>query len=139
MVDDQVRRYEVSAVLVGLFSVVALLLASTGLYGVISYLVSRKRRELGIRMALGADGRRVAGQVLVSGLRLSAGGLAVGITGAFFLRRVATDLLYQVDPGSPAPVIGAAVVLLLVTGLACLAPSRRAIRIGPGEAIRTEP
>ncbi len=136
--DDVTARYEVSAVLVGLFGALALILAAAGLYGVVSFLVAQRTREIGIRMALGADSGRVAGQVLRSALALAVLGLGLGLGGAVALRRFTASLLFGVTPGDPwAPAI-AAVVLLGTTVLASLAPARRATRVDPMEAIRAE-
>ena len=136
--EDVTARYEVSAVLVGLFGALALLLAAAGLYGVVSYVVAQRTREIGVRMALGADRRTVAGQVIRSALVLAGVGVALGLAGAFGLRRLTASLLYQVTPDDPWALVAACVVLLAVTVAASLAPARRASRIDPLEAIRAE-
>lgn len=125
-------------VLVSLFGLIALVLASAGLYGVVAFAVSRRTRELGVRMALGASRSRVARGVVSSGLRLAGLGMGVGLVGAFALRRFTRGLLYGVEPTDPIPLLAACLALLVVTAVASLLPARRATRIDPMEAIRTE-
>jgi putative ABC transport system permease protein len=136
--EEVTARYRVSAVLVGLFGALALLLAAAGLYGVVSFFVTGRTREIGVRMALGAGRNRVAGEVLALGLRLAGVGVAVGLAGALVLRRFVASLLYGVEPGDPWALAGACLVLLAVTALASLSPARRATRIDPMDAIRTD-
>jgi putative ABC transport system permease protein len=131
-------RYKVSAVLVGLFSGLALLLAVAGLYGVVSFLVARRTRDIGVRMALGADRGRVAGEVLRSGLALAVTGVGLGLIGALLLRRFTASLLYQVDASDPWALIAAAGTLIAVAVAASFVPAIRATRVDPVEAIRTE-
>jgi predicted permease len=138
VVDDELARYEVSAVLVGLFGAIALVLAAAGLYGVVSFLVSRRTREIGVRMALGADRGQVAVQVLRSALRLAALGVVIGLAGAAALRGFTESLLFGVDPGDPMPLIGASLVLIVVTAIAAAGPARRATRVDPLDALRAE-
>jgi len=136
--DDVTARYEVSAALVGLFGALALILAAAGLYGVVSFLVAQRTREIGIRMALGADRARVAGQVLRSALALAGAGLALGLAGAVALRRFTASLLFGVGPTDPWALAVASAVLIGVALLAALAPARRATRVDPMEAIRAD-
>jgi putative ABC transport system permease protein len=126
------------ALLLGLFAALALTLAAVGILGVMSYLVAQRTREIGIRMALGADARAVHRLVIGRGMLLTLAGLALGIPATFALTRVIESQLYGVEPGDP--VILAAVVLLLtaVAFLASYIPSRRAIRIDPMVALRGE-
>ena len=138
VVEAQLSRYEVSAVLVGLFGMIALVLAAAGLYGVIGFLVSLRSREIGVRMALGAGGREVAGEVLGSGLKLAAAGMALGLVGAYLLRGVSEALLFGVEPGDPWPLAGACATLLVVAASATFGPARRATRIDPIDAMRAE-
>ncbi|HSM06646.1 MAG TPA: FtsX-like permease family protein, partial [Longimicrobiales bacterium] len=138
LVDGQTQPYEVTAVLVGLFGALALLLAAVGLYGVVSFLVSQRTREIGIRMALGADAGRVAGSVLRSGGRLVAIGMVLGLAGSIALRGFTEGMLYGVEPGDPLPLVGATVVLIAVAGLASLVPARRATRVDPLVAMRAD-
>ncbi len=135
---DVTARFQVSAVLVGLFGALALILAAAGLYGVVSFLVAQRTREIGVRMALGADRGRIARQVLLTGLALAAVGVALGLAGTFALRRFTESLLFGVEPGDPWPLVAASVVLVGVAALASLGPARRATRVDPMEAIRSE-
>jgi predicted permease len=138
VVADVTARYKVSAVLVGLFGGLALLLAVAGLYGVVSFLVARRTRDIGVRMALGAGRRRVAAEVLRGGLALAATGAAVGLVGAVMLRRFTASLLYRVEATDPWALIGASATLLAVAAAASFVPALRATRVDPVEAIRTE-
>jgi putative ABC transport system permease protein len=138
VVADVTARYKVSAVLVGLFGGLALLLAVAGLYGVVSFLVARRTRDIGVRMALGAGRGRVAGEVLRGSLGLAATGAALGLVGAVMLRRFTASLLYQVEATDPWALIGASATLLAVAAAASFVPALRATRVDPVEAIRTE-
>jgi putative ABC transport system permease protein len=124
--------------LITLFGALAVLLAAIGVYGVIAYGVARRTREIGIRMALGAQRSNVIGLVVTEGIMLAAIGVSIGLAGAWALRRLLASLLYGVTPGDPAAFIGAAVVLLTVAVIAALMPARRALRVDPALAIRTE-
>jgi putative ABC transport system permease protein len=124
--------------LLGLFGLTAFLLAVIGISGVLSYNVTRRTREMGIRLALGAARRDILGIVLSEGLGLTAVGLAFGLAGALVLTRSLSSLLFEVQPIDPATYV-AVVVLLLVSGLvASWIPARRAIRIDPVVALRHE-
>jgi len=136
--EDETSRYRVSAVLVAVFSSVALLLAVAGLYGTVSFLVARRTREIGVRMALGANRERVAREVLRFGLKLVGFGILLGLAGAVVLRRFTESLLYRIEPDDPLPLVGACLILLAVAALATVAPARHATRVDPMEAIRTE-
>jgi len=136
--EDETDRYQVSAILVTVFSLVALLMAAAGLYGTISFLVARRTREIGVRMALGANRRRVAGEVIRFGLKLAAVGVVLGLIGAVALRRFTEGFLYGIEPTDPLPLVGACLVLLAVSVLAALMPAKHATRVDPMEAIRVE-
>jgi predicted permease len=136
--EDETSRYEVSAVLVTLFSAVALVLAAAGLYGTVSFLVARRTREIGVRMALGAHRGRVAWEVMQAGLRLVVAGVVMGLAGAVVVRGFAEGLLFDLAPTGPLPLLGASVVLLVVAAVATMVPARHATRVDPMEAIRTE-
>lgn len=138
VMEDETGRYQVSAVLVTLFSVLALLLAAAGLYGTVSFMVARRTREIGVRMALGAHRSRVAREVLGAGLRLVAVGLGLGLVGALLLQGFAEGLLFDLAPRDPLPLLGACLVLLAVAAIAILIPARNATRVDPVEAIRSE-
>jgi predicted permease len=113
------------------FAVVALFLAAVGLYGVLAYQVSQRTREIGIRLALGSDARRVFGLIVQEGMMLMAAGFVVGIAGAFAIRRTMAAELYGVGPMDPLVLGTVASVIALVTSAACSLPARRASRIDP--------
>jgi len=130
------RRF--AMVLLDSFAILALLMASLGLYGVISYLVERRTQELGIRIALGAQNWRVLRLVLTDGIKMAGFGVAVGLLASLGLTRLLTGLLYGVSRTDPLTFIVIAMLLLLVAGLACYLPALRATRIDPLEALRCE-
>jgi putative ABC transport system permease protein len=135
---DAQSRDRFSTLLLSMFGLVALLLASVGVYGVLSYAVSQRRNEVGIRMALGADGAAVRSMVLGDGLRLVLLGLGVGVVGAISLSGLLANQLFGVNPREPF-VYGVVTVTLLVVGLiACFLPAWRATHVDPVTAMRTE-
>jgi putative ABC transport system permease protein len=130
------RRFEMDLLL--LFAVSALLLAGLGVYGVVNYSVVQREREIGLRMALGAQHTNIYGLVLRDGLLPVLAGAAIGVGVAFAFARLAASLLFQVSPYNPAIVAGAVCVLVAVGIVACLLPARRAAHIEPMRALRTE-
>ena len=138
VVGASLTRERFLSLLLGIFAGVALLLAAIGTYGVLSYMVSERHREIGIRMALGAGNGQVVGLVLRQGIMIAAVGIVVGVVGALALSRITQSLLYGVEPSDPA-VFGAVVaVISLVAVAACLIPMRRATRVDPLTAIRAD-
>lgn len=129
---------EFAAQATGALALLGLALASVGLYGVQAYAVSRRTREIGIRMALGAPRREVVGMVLRRGLALALAGLALGCPVSLAVGRVARGLLYGVSPLDPYSLGAAALLLLIVAGVASYVPARRAAKIDPMEALRYE-
>ncbi|HKD17568.1 MAG TPA: ABC transporter permease [Thermoanaerobaculia bacterium] len=138
MVSDSVAQPRFRTTLLGLFGLVALLLAVIGIYGVISYSVGRRTREVGIRMALGAGRRDVLKLVIGEGLVLTAAGLAIGALGAVVLTRYLATLLFEVGRLDPTTYVTVAATLLLAGVLACWVPARRASRVDPLTALRSE-
>jgi putative ABC transport system permease protein len=120
------------------FAGVALLLAVVGVHGVLSYAVSQRTREIGIRVALGADAGRVRTLVLREGVRLAAAGLAIGLAGAAGLTRLMRALLFGVSAQDPATFVGVGLMLGLVAVMACWLPARRAARVDPAVSLRGE-
>ena len=123
---------------IGLFSSVAVLLALVGLYGVLAYQVARRRREIGVRIALGAQRDHVARGVLRSGLQLATVGLAIGIVGAIGATTLMQSWLFGVGSLDPVTYVGVAVFVFAVTGVACFVPAHRATRVDPVTAFRGE-
>ena len=125
-------------VLITVFAGVAALLAAVGLYGVLATAVRQRTAEIGVRIAIGAPVRRVFGLVIGEGLRLSAVGVAIGLAGAFVLTRVIGSLLVGVKPTDPVSFVTAVLLFLVVAVLACWIPARRAARLDPTQALRSE-
>jgi ABC-type antimicrobial peptide transport system permease subunit len=117
------------------FGAIALLLATVGIYGVLAYQVSQRTREIGIRMALGSDARRVFGLILGEGVALLGIGFAAGLAGAFAMRQAVARELYGVDAMEPSVVAAVAGVLAVIALAACALPARRAARIDPVTAL----
>jgi predicted permease len=130
------RRF--SMLLVSLFSAFALLLASLGIYGVVSYSVSQRTREIGIRMAMGAQRSEVLRMMLGQGLRLALIGVVCGLAGAYVVTRAMAGLLYEVRPADPLTLAAVSLLLLGVALVATLVPARRAIEVDPTVALRYE-
>jgi ABC-type antimicrobial peptide transport system permease subunit len=124
--------------LIGAFAAVAMLLAAAGLHGSLAHAVRRRQRELGVRMALGADRGSVLRMVLAQGMRMSLLGLAIGIGGTLALSRVLEAFLYDMEPYDPLTLAGVALVLALVGAAASLAPARRATTIDPVRVLSAE-
>ncbi|HEY3587872.1 MAG TPA: FtsX-like permease family protein, partial [Myxococcaceae bacterium] len=125
-------------VLVGTFALLALLLAAVGLYGVIAYSVRQRTKEIGVRMAIGADATRIARLVASESIRMVALGLAVGLLGALGTARLLAGFLYGVRPADPTAIVAAAGVLSAAAVLATLLPVRRATRVDPVIALAAE-
>jgi putative ABC transport system permease protein len=127
-----------TALLVGSFAALALLLAGFGLYGVMAYSVAQRGREIGIRMALGAQPRDVRRLVVGQALRMGAAGIAIGLAGALFVTRILDSLLFGVSASDPITFAAVSAALVTVLLLAAYLPARRATRVDPMIALRTE-
>ena len=115
-----------------------MVMAAVGVFGVMSYTVNLRAREMGIRMALGARPSAVQRMVVADGMRQAAIGVALGIAGAIWLTRAMTSMLFEVRPGDPLTVAAAGVLLLVTAALACYVPARRATRVDPLIVLRAE-
>ncbi|HEY4130318.1 MAG TPA: FtsX-like permease family protein, partial [Gemmatimonadaceae bacterium] len=135
---DSVSRQRFLSTLLAIFAGVALLLAAIGTYGVLSYLVTERRREIGIRVALGASAAGIVRLVLRQGLTLTVAGIAVGVIGALALARLTQSLLFGVSPSDPTTYLSVGAAIVVVALLACLVPAQRAMRVDPLVAIRDE-
>ena len=138
VVDVTLLPTRAGAALLGAFGVLALVLAAVGLYGVIAYSVSRRTREVGLRMALGARGSDVVRMILSSGMRLTLVGIGIGAVSSAFLAKVLEAYLYGVSSVDPVAYLAAVFVLLAVAGAANLVPALRASRVSPMSALRYE-
>jgi putative ABC transport system permease protein len=138
LLDDSVARRRFNMMLLGVFAILALLLASIGIYGVMSYSVAQRTREIGIRIALGAQIRDVLKLILKQGILLAFVGLALGLLASFFLTRLMSSLLFGVSATDPVVFGAVALVLFGVALLACYIPARRAAKVDPNVALRYE-
>jgi ABC-type antimicrobial peptide transport system permease subunit len=130
--------YRVFGSLFAIFAIIALVMSAVGLYAVMAYSVAQRTTEIGVRMALGADGRSVSWLILRRGLLQLTLGLTLGLAGAFGLSRVLRTLLVQVTPTDPVTFVTITVILTSVAIAACLLPARRATRVDPLVALRAE-
>ncbi len=135
-VSDSMAEPRLYTSLLGVFAAVALALTAIGVYGIMAYSVGQRKREIGIRMALGAQRGDVLGAVMRSGLTLVAGGAATGIAGALILSRYIESMLYGVPPRDPVTFVAAPLLLFLVAAIACFFPAKRATSIDPNHALR---
>jgi putative ABC transport system permease protein len=126
------------ATLVAAFAAVALMLAAVGLYGLISYTVAQRVPEIGVRLALGATPAQVGGLVVRQGLGLAIAGVALGIVGALGTTKLIEGLLYSVSATDPVVYSALAALLLAIAALACYLPARRAMRVDPMAALRSD-
>jgi putative ABC transport system permease protein len=135
---QQTWPYRVFGSLFAIFAAIALVMSAVGLYAVMAYSVTQRTTEIGVRMALGAEARQVSWLILKRGLWQVALGLAIGLTGAFFLSKVLGSVLVQVTPTDPATFTAITVILATVAIAACVIPARRATRVDPLVALRAE-
>jgi putative ABC transport system permease protein len=128
----------IAASVLGAFGVLALILAATGIYGVMAYAISSRTREIGIRMAIGASQGQVLGIVARRALLLTGSGTAIGLGAALAAGRVLGQALYGVEPADPWTFATVLLLMLAIAALACWIPARRAIRIDPVSTLRQE-
>jgi putative ABC transport system permease protein len=137
-VADTVWQRRLSGALFIVFAALALALASIGVYGVMSYVVSQRTREIGIRIAMGARPRDVVKLVIGQGAKLVAAGLGAGLIVAFIASRIINNLLYQVSATDPLTYLVVPLLLAAVALVACYIPARRAMKVDPMAALRVE-
>jgi len=137
-VDDSIVGTRFEAFLLGAFGILAFLLTAVGLYGVISYTVAQRTREMGIRLALGADRNAILAMVVKNGTLLAGAGVVIGLAAAFLLTRLMASLLFGVGPKDPITFFCVPVVLIMVAILASYIPARRAAKVDPMVALRYE-
>jgi putative ABC transport system permease protein len=130
------RRF--ALILFETFGLVALVLAAVGIYGVLSGSVTERTREIGVRLALGAQRSNILGLVVRQGMLLTVLGVAIGVTGAFVATRAIVTLLFGVSRLDPITYIGVIALLVAVSGIACWIPARRATKVDPLVALRQE-
>jgi ABC-type antimicrobial peptide transport system permease subunit len=135
---DSIRRPRLVAQLLGLFAGLALVLAAIGTYGVLAYMVTERRREIGIRMALGADQGTVVGDVMRQGLSLAGAGIVLGLVAALGLGRLVASLLFGVQASDPVTLSAVMATIALVAAVASGLPAWRASRVDPTIALRSE-
>ena len=137
-VSESIAQPRFQAGLLNLFGGIAVLLAACGIYGVLAYAVTQRRREIGIRMALGAQKSNVLSLVIGQGMKLALGGVVIGMLSAFALTRVLRNLLYEVKPTDSLTFAAVSLLLVGIALFACWLPARRATKIAPMEALRYE-
>ena len=138
LVSTSTERQRFSVLIFGVFAAVAMLLASVGLYSVMSYAVTQRTHEIGIRMALGAQSEDVLGLILRQGIKLTLGGVAIGLLASWVVTRLLTTLLYGVSATDPLTIAGVSLLLISVALFACYLPARRATKMDPMIALRQD-
>jgi putative ABC transport system permease protein len=136
--DDQVRNMRIYMLLLGIFGAAAVILAATGIYGVMAYSVAQRTRDIGIRMALGARSSDVLKMIFSQVGRLIGVGMAIGVAGAVALTGLIKSALYGITATDPVTYAGVSLLLVLVALIACAIPTRRAVRVDPTIALRYE-
>jgi len=138
LLTDSISPRRFSALLVGIFAMLAVVLAAVGIYGVMSYTVSQRTQEIGVRMALGAQTANIRSMILAQTIKLTVLGVAIGLAGAFVVSRFLSSLLFGVGTHDPVTFLAVALLLILVAVVAAYLPARRAMRVDPIVALRYE-
>ena len=138
LIADSIASERFYAMLLGLFAVVALVLAATGIYGVLSYWVNQRTQEIGIRIALGASRAEVVRHVVANGMTVAAAGIVLGLLAALATARLLATMLFGVGTADPLTFVGVSAMLAGAAFLACYLPARRAGRVDPMTALREE-
>jgi putative ABC transport system permease protein len=138
ILDASIARERMSMIVFVVFAIVALTLASVGLYGVVAHGVTERTHEIGVRIALGADRHHVLGLIIRQGFVTAAAGVAVGLAGAIALSRTIQGLLFGIEATDPPTLAGVVATLLTVAVIACTLPAWRATRVDPTLALRAE-
>src|SRR5690606_8589941 len=136
ILDQGLWAARLGAILLGIFGLLALVLAAVGVYGVMAYAVGQRSREIAVRLALGANAATVRRQVLAQGLALAGLGVVLGILAGIALSRVMVGLMYEVSPYDPVTLVAIPALLMAVAALAIYVPARRASRVDPLVALR---
>ena len=137
LVADSMSRTSFIMSLLLLAAIVSLFLGSVGIYGVISYIVSQRTSEIGVRLALGADSKKVRRMILVHGMKLAGAGVVIGLLATAVMGRLLTSLLYGVTSFDPLTLVGGSVIFLTVAALASVVPARRAACTSPAAALQS--
>ena len=135
---DKLAQRRLNVLLLGVFGGVALLLALVGIYGVISYTVTQRKHELGLRMALGAQPHHILKLIVGQGMSLALIGIGIGLAGAFILSRYLTSMVYEISVTDPITFAGSALLLVLAAFIACYLPARKALKVYPMDALRQD-
>jgi ABC-type antimicrobial peptide transport system permease subunit len=135
---ESVASQRFTVILLGLFATIALLLSTVGVYGVVSYLVSQRTREVGLRMALGAQSSDVLKLIMGHGTKLELAGIAIGLPSAIVLARLPSRFLFGVSPSDPVTIVSVVAITSAAGIAACYVPARRAMRIEPMNALKYE-
>ncbi len=138
LIDETLWQRRLWGVMLAVFAALALLLASVGIYGLLAYSVNQRTREIGVRMALGAQAGNVLWMVMAQGLKLVSAGIVIGLVAALALGRFIGSLLYGVKAHDPLTYTGVALLLILVALVACFIPARRAAKTDPMIALRAD-
>jgi ABC-type antimicrobial peptide transport system permease subunit len=138
VVDRSMIRLSFTMTLLGIAAAMALILSAIGIYGVISYIVGRRRGEIGIRMALGAHASRVGALVVRQSVQFALIGIVAGIVASVLITRVMASVLYNVSPTDPLTLITVSIIMLLIALLASYVPAQRAMSVDPVEALRAD-